>query len=174
MPSKRVYKSGSRFAFWRWTYTPSGYITRLHVIMTPWFAICLHWINKPDAEPHLHDHPVSFLSLLLRGWYRESRVRIKRPARFQLATQFVLEPWALRLHGNLVRASDDDMHRIVEVAPGGALTLCFMGPVRRKWGFHTPDGWVYYKDYNAAKYTADGDDLAPVIAARASLNHADT
>src|SRR6185503_13941469 len=72
---KREYKSGSSWSLWRWTYTwaQNDYITRLHVFKTPWFAVCLHWINGPDPEPHLHDHPVSFLSLILKGGYVENR-----------------------------------------------------------------------------------------------------
>src|SRR5690606_18377666 len=56
----RKYKSGSRWAFWRWTITDSDYIRRLHIFKCPWFAICLHFIRKPDVEPHMHDHPVTF------------------------------------------------------------------------------------------------------------------
>src|SRR5262245_57492885 len=66
--ARRLYRSGTKWCVWRWTDVDSEYITRLHLIKTPWFAICLHWINKPDAEPYLHDHPVSFLSVILRGW----------------------------------------------------------------------------------------------------------
>src|SRR5258708_6694326 len=69
----RAYKSGSDWAVWRWSIVPSDYIRRLHVIKTPWFAICVHWLNGPDPEPWLHDHPVTFLSLILRGGYDENR-----------------------------------------------------------------------------------------------------
>lgn len=140
----REYKSGTGWCVWRWTFTPSGYITRLHVIKTPWFAICLHWINGPDPEPYLHDHPITFLSIFLRGWYIEER---------QLGTDF-----RVRLHtwANWIWASRADRHTIVEVAPDGALTLCFMGPKTREWGFHFPQGlWVHWKAYNDRKYRGD-------------------
>lgn len=139
--SKREYKSGLRWAFWRWTFTPSGYITRLHIIKTPWFAVCLHYINKPDPEACLHDHPVTFLSLILRGGYTELRttwgsniVGIRRHRRY-----------------NFIRATPDDRHTIVSVKPH-TVTLALMGPKTREWGFHTPDGWVHWKSYNDAKY----------------------
>jgi hypothetical protein len=131
----RQYKSGSKWALWRWTYTPSGYITRLHLLKTPWFAVCLHWLNGPDPEPDLHDHPVTFLSLVLRGGYRELRRRGTHTF-----TNYVYRH-------NVIRATALDCHRIEEVCPG-TVTLCFMGPKRREWGFHTPEGWVYWKDYN--------------------------
>jgi hypothetical protein len=130
--TRRKYKSGTVWCVWRWTDVDSEYIVRLHVVKTPWFAVCLHWINKPDAEPVLHDHPVTFLSVILRGGYYENRNgRLKRRRWF-----------------NFIRASRDDRHRILDVE-GGALTLCFMGPKVREWGFHTSSGWVGWKDYYA-------------------------
>jgi hypothetical protein len=108
----------------------SEYITRLHVVKTPWFAVCLHWFNKPDPEPFDHDHPVTFLSLILRGSYVEQRNGVRKTRR-----------WV-----NFIRASADDQHTIVELR-GRPLTLCLMGPKRREWGFHTRPGWIGWKDY---------------------------
>lgn len=126
--SKRTYKSGTGWCFWRWTDVASEYIVRLHLLKTPWFAICLHWIRKADPEPFHHDHPVTFFSLVLRGWYREHRA------------------WGSQLNRwwNWIRATD--IHSITECDPD-TLTLCLMGPKTREWGFHTPQGWVYWKDY---------------------------
>lgn len=140
----RKYKSGSRFAFWRWTITDSDYIRRLHIIMTPWFAICLHFIRKPDVEPHLHDHPVSFLSLVLKGWYRERRRQSGVGAYGFSITRLLTHRWY-----NFIRASEWDQHKIVEVSPGGCITLCFMTGKKRDWGFHTENGWVGWREYYA-------------------------
>lgn len=133
MLQHRKYKSGTLWCVWRWTEVDSEYITRLHLIKTPWFALCLHWLNKPDPEPFNHDHPVTFLSIILRGGYTEQR------------------NGKLRSHYwfNFIRASADDQHTIVAVRPH-TLTLCFMGPKTREWGFHQPNGtWIYWKDYYA-------------------------
>lgn len=141
----RKYTSGSSWTFWRWSGAASGYITRLHIFMCPWFAVCLHFIQKPDAEPHLHDHPVSFLSLVLKGWYKERR-------RTNPATLDDGGFWGIvetRRWYNFIRAALHDRHCITEVSPGGCITLAFMTKVKRRWGFHTPEGWVYYKDYYA-------------------------
>ena len=142
----RTYKSGTGWCFWQWTEVPSDYITRLHVVKTPWFAVCVHWLNHHDPEPFLHDHPVSFLSIILRGGYTEERAditakhwtRVKRVERHH--------DWF-----NFIRASKDDPHTITYVRPG-TVTLCFMGPKVREWGYHTPDGWVHWKKYNREKY----------------------
>jgi hypothetical protein len=138
----RLYKTGTSWCVWRWTVTDSEYITRLHLVKTPWFAVCLHWINKPDPEPFLHDHPVSFLSIILRGAYTERRWRLLGPGEQRLT-----HCWF-----NYVRASSFDRHSIVDVIPG-TLTLALMGPKTREWGFHTPAGWTYWKDYHRTRRT---------------------
>jgi hypothetical protein len=134
MNKQRLYKTGTKWCFWRWTIVDSEYITRLHVIKTPWFAICVHWLNKADPEPWLHDHPVSFLSLILRGGYKEMRYN-REHCRIQYNNWF-----------NFVLANPNDRHSIMEVQPN-TVTVCFMGPKTREWGFHTTDGWVHWKDY---------------------------
>ena len=43
-----------------------------------------------------------------------------------------------------------DAHRI-ELDAGPAWTLFVTGPKYREWGFHCPDGWRLWTDYEAAK-----------------------
>jgi hypothetical protein len=131
----RHYKSGTSWCVWRWTKVDSDYIVRLHILKTPWWAVCLHWLKKPDAEPWLHDHPVSFLSIILRGKYGELRQRAFSEPKLLVHRWF-----------NFIRASEYDKHRIVFTRKN-TLTLCFMGPKTREWGFHTIYGWVFWKDY---------------------------
>lgn len=143
----RKYVSGSRWALWRWTETDSGYLTRLHFWKTPWFAIDIHWINAPDPEPYLHDHPVTFFSIILRGGYLEIRKKGDQP-HFKL----VWHRWF-----NFIRASVEDRHRIIAVK-AKTITICLMGPKTREWGFHVPKTyrklwddhtWVHWKAYYA-------------------------
>lgn len=138
----RKYKTGTRWCLWRWSTVDSEYIVRLHLIKTPWFALCLHWIMKADPEPYHHDHPVSFLSVILRGGYSELRYK-------NGVLDHKVNKWF-----NWIPATPDDRHTIVEVKPK-TLTLCFMGPKTREWGYHTEKGWVYWKDYNHTKVVAD-------------------
>lgn len=139
MKKSRVYRSGTRWCFWRWTEVDSGYITRLHILKTPWFAICVHWLHKPDPEPYLHDHPVSFLSIILRGWYTE-----KRQSGWCQPVNLT-HRWF-----NQIWAADWDRHTIIAVGPG-TVTLCLMGPKRREWGFRCGNDWIGWKDYYAAQ-----------------------
>jgi hypothetical protein len=151
----RLYKSGTIWCVWRWTITDSEYITRLHLIKTPWFAVCLHWINKPDPEPYLHDHPVSFLSVILRGGYIEYRLTNGR--RYRRVNRWF----------NFIRATPYDCHTIIEVLPG-TLTLALMGPKTREWGFHTHGNWTHWKDYyttQRARTAAIKAEMAPFLEA---------
>lgn len=142
---ERKYKSGTGWCVWRWTDVDSEYILRLHVFKTPWCAVCLHWFNKPDAEPWLHDHPVSFLSLILRGSYAELRASGDGDIGHKVHRWF-----------NFVHARRTDRHRII-FCRKNTLTLCLMGPKTREWGFHMPEGWVGWKDYYAR--LKDGEDM---------------
>lgn len=141
---RREYKSGTRWGVWLWTFTPSGYITRLHIVKTPWFAVMLHWINGPDPEPDMHDHPVTFLSVILRGGYQEYA-----SIQFSKLRSFV--GYRRCRWFNFIRAGKH-VHQIVSVKPN-TLTLCFVGPKVREWFFHTDDGLVPWREYNS-KYKA--------------------
>ena len=89
----------------------------------------LHWFMCPDPHPDPHDHPVSFLSLTVRGSYLEWRPQGSRRQRLKL-----------------IRATD--LHRITEADPG-TVTLVLNGPNTRVWGYQTPDGWVDWRTYRA-------------------------
>ena len=136
MRKQREYKTGMKYCIWRWKYIKrngdSTYLSRLHIVQCPLFAICLHWIQTPDPTLFRHDHPVNFLAIVLRGWYVEER---NEKGRLRL-----IEWW------NYMRASRLETHRIKYVGYK-TVTLCFMGRHRRDWGFHTEDGWVYWKEY---------------------------
>jgi hypothetical protein len=103
----------------------------------------LHCILRSDNDRDLHDHPFDFTSLILKGSYREHyydpalgsdpsdpanhRTRVYRP-------------------GDRNTCQADKAHRI-EVLDGPVWTLVWSGPRVRKWGFHTPEGWVVWNQY---------------------------
>lgn len=135
----RKYKSGSGFAFWRYTDISTDgdlYLRRLIIAQVPKIgSIMLHWIKRPDRARDLHDHPVSFLSILLRGTYYEL---IPDPTGGEKVN--FITWW------NFKRATD--AHRITNVfGPKQVLTLVFAGPKRREWGFHTKRGWIPWRQY---------------------------
>lgn len=105
------------------------YLIRLHLFKSPWFAVMLHWFKQPDPQPDPHDHPVSFLSIVIRGWYTEWTEA--NPAKHV--------GWFNWINTKCI-------HRVIDAAPG-TTTLCFAGPVRQRWGFYTPTGFVDWTEY---------------------------
>lgn len=124
------------WGIWLWTEVPSQFIQRLHLVKTPFGALVVHWLRMPDPEPWRHDHPATFLSLIFRGSYTELR---KRPG--DASPRLITHRWF-----NFIRASSEDTHKIISVEPN-TITLCFMGPKKRKWGYHTDRGWIFWKTY---------------------------
>lgn len=153
----RWYVSGTKSCAWRWSdvvLRGARYLLRLHLVKLAWGdpeqggALMLHWIEKPDPQPDPHDHPVPFLSIVLRGGYVEER-EAARPTRRSVG-RWPNGRWfeVRRVRWlNLIRSRD--VHRIISVEPG-TLTLCIAGPKRREWGFHTVSGWVAWRPYSQA------------------------
>jgi len=99
----------------------SVYLWRLYILSTPWFGVMLHRIFRPDRQRDLHGHPWNFLSILLRGYYRE------------LIGDTVRQCEVERRWLNPKRA--EDRHSITWVSRAPVWTLVFTGLRRRKWGF---------------------------------------
>jgi hypothetical protein len=105
--------------------------------------IFLHHIVRSDKDRDLHDHPWNFVTVILRYGYWETLNGIV---------------WAFHRPLSVLRRQSEDAHRITLAArrnQKGAWTLVFVGKRQRRWGFHTPDGWVYWRDYLGV---SEGDD----------------
>lgn len=134
------------WTFWRWfdiisrrdqgagTANDPVYLRRLVVFRCPLFSIMVHRILGPDPDEHLHDHPWTFLAIILRGFYIEERQR-----EAEHFGTFYRRRWF-----NFCRA--EGSHRIQRVSKH-CTTLVITGRKRRRWGFHTEDGWVHWKEY---------------------------
>lgn len=106
--------------------------------MTRWvldlrlFSVRLHCFHRSDDDRHLHDHPWWFLSLLLKGSYREHF-----PDR--------VTDW--RRPGSIAYRPALTQHR-VEIAPGRKCwSVCLTGRIKRTWGF-----WEGLKFYPSRIY----------------------
>jgi hypothetical protein len=73
-------KAAARFAK-RWNFIPmrfspgAGFIDLLQFFATPALTVQLHYIKRPDPTYLYHDHPWSFLSLIVKGSYTEKIMR---------------------------------------------------------------------------------------------------
>lgn len=109
-----------------------GYMERYWMFRTPWLSCRLHVILASDDDRALHDHPFPWCSIILRGGYFEITQAGRR--------------WCGR--GSVRARRATTLHRL-ELPHRGTtcLTLFFMGPRWREWGFQTPHGWVSSRDY---------------------------
>ncbi len=119
----------------------------------------LHNIIKSDQDRELHDHPFSFLSIILKGGYFEYREDgskkwygpgsvLWRPGktlhRIELAPQF-----AYIDRGATYEEVDDG-----EVP---AWTFVLRSKHFRNWGFQTISGWMPWEKFVSSKISSDNE-----------------
>lgn len=123
----------------------SLYMGRWEFFRTRLFWPRLHHIATPDLDRHLHDHPAAFFSLVLTGGYIEERPATLDPCfredGSERTTQVVRGPGSFAFRGPA------DRHRISWVAPDTFTLFIFYGGKRHWWGFYTPAGKVFWRDY---------------------------
>lgn len=107
------------------------YMRRWRVLHFKSFGVRVHCIERDDHDRELHDHPFSFVSVILNGGYIEHRP-------FGVSRKFTAPA--------IVRRKAEDLHRL-ELVNGPTWTLVFRGPLRREWGFMTERGWRNWRDF---------------------------
>lgn len=112
------------------------YLHRWHVIhRAPGVGnVYFHIFHRSDSDRHLHDHPWDSIAVILKGAYREIREDGDTGEYFE---EFRA--------GDVVMRTAECAHRIEILEP--TWTLFVTARKRREWGFHTPQGFVHWKDY---------------------------
>lgn len=124
------------------------YLDRLRILQTPLLGIYLHHIHRPDREQDPHDHPWSFASLVLAGWYEEDVWPDKRDPHRRITRE--RGRWSLR------RLGRDSAH-IITGTNGPLWTLVVTGPKRGGWGFWRDGQFIPWREYDYAR-GKDGSD----------------
>lgn len=106
------------------------YLERFEVLATPEVTIRLHHWHQGDDQRAAHDHPWANATTVLAGHLVEHAGGV--------ATE--LTP------GCVVVRRAEQAHRL-ELVSADAWTLFVTGPITRRWGFHTTDGWVHWQDW---------------------------
>lgn len=112
------------------------HFVRWQLFAIPWTTIklYLHLIDRADEDADEHDHPWSFISLILKGGYVEaSQHRIIR-----------------RTPGSLAYRPAWESHRVTKLL-GRTYSLALVWGERRPWGYQTPYGWVEQAEYRRLK-----------------------
>ena len=113
------------------------YMIRRHLL--PHNRVCnlyLHTYVDSDDERVLHDHPWWSVSLCLKGELREY---------FQVGNSKLPEVRRIRA-GRVVVRGPEFSHRLA-LDSRRAVTLFLTGPRVRLWGFHCPQGWIPYFEF---------------------------
>jgi hypothetical protein len=121
------------------------YLRRLRIIETPLFSIKIHEMLEPDDQD-MHDHPYSFVSLILAGGYTE--IVQREPMRPMASKEVKTKTHKV---GGLHLMRSYSAHRIIKLLRVPTYTLVLNGPRHREWGFYTRDGWVLWSEYKGMR-----------------------
>lgn len=111
-------------------------------------GLFLHRMDAPDPGLDLHDHPWSFLSIVLTGGYIEERADTRNApkiAAFDRAQRGIIVG---RRRGSARVMRLDECHRITRLDAPRVWTLVLHGPRRRSWGFYLADGYMGEQEYD--------------------------
>jgi len=106
----------------------------------PCGQLYLHIFHEAEPNEDPHDHAYDFATMPLGQSYREE-VHGDTGTPHHRWHMVTLEPW--RWH----HRKAEHVHKVVQAERLPLFTLFWQGPARRKWGFHTPSGFVGWKDY---------------------------
>ncbi len=108
-----------------------------------WFAVprnpaggvYVHRILRSDKDVP-HDHPWDFTSYIVEGEYQEWTPDgiFNRPV------------------GSIITRKAEDAHRLIVKPRHTVLSVVFIGPRRRDWGFHCPGGWMHWESFTGGDY----------------------
>jgi hypothetical protein len=107
----------------------------------------VHRIMRPDHDRDLHNHPFTYRTFVLDGWYIEMYLDAHGVERTRT------------IEAGQTSYSSGTFHRIAAVSPGGVTTLFVMGPDSGRWGFRKEVGEHYpgrpkYKFVESHEYFA--------------------
>lgn len=137
------------------TRVPDGLGWELKPWAKTWPTLRIHHIHTPDNDRHMHNHPWSFISLVLRGGYEEHRPLIEDPERPLFALNGrEYHTLNVRKPGSVALRFTTDRHLIAKVDVGGAITLVGTAGKAQAWGFFTETGYVPWRVYDSCREQA--------------------
>jgi hypothetical protein len=122
-----------------------GYMQRDWLIPpTGNLAIRIHHILSNDNDRAFHDHPWANVSVVLKGGYWELMPEHENqdPA---LDKIYYSRVW--RKEGDIITRKATTRHRLELEDGKPAVSMFIMGPYEQQWGFYSPEGKVYWREY---------------------------
>ena len=118
----------------------------------PAIGVYLHQFVRSDYERALHDHPWPYVAIVLKNGYYEvhdQTISGKEICEFRAPGRVLVRPAEWRHRVQLqVRWWYQPGSSYYEVH---SWSLVIVGRRQRQWGFHTPTGWCWWRQYNQSK-----------------------
>lgn len=125
------------------------YLHRWHLLRLPRkMRVYLHKFVASDWSRDHHDHPKRFISIGLKGRYREE---ILDPQSDHIREVAYVAPWI-----RTFRASH--IHRLRMIPGETCWTIVFTFPEVREWGFWVKGKWTHWKEYVYGSLAEKGAD----------------
>lgn len=136
------------------------YLTRWYLLQSKHLAVYLHKFHRSDS-PDLHDHPWSFISIVLWRGYIEETFRkqpklipeemysssVTKTARYSpIAHSSDLQRKRI-WPGTILFRSATHAHRVLLIDDKPAYTLLINFGYIRQWGFFTKKNWKHFINY---------------------------
>lgn len=116
-------------------------------------GVLLHRMEAPDPGIDLHDHPWTFVSIVLWGGYTELRAEARLAQDFARLAENSPDcrrgTEVRRRLGSARMMRLDECHTITRLHRRRCWTLVLKGPRRRSWGFYLPGGYMPEAQYDA-------------------------
>lgn len=120
---------------------PELYLRRYLLFSSSFACIYIHRFFKSDDETH-HDHPWNFLTYIVDGKYKEEVLVSEIYAKYKVWPAKFSKQKNVREKGSIAYRRATDIHRVIlyrnykpEEFESAPLTICFIGPRVREWGF---------------------------------------
>jgi hypothetical protein len=125
----------------RWAVINEGTLgSRILERLTGYSSVRLHKIMRPDHDRDLHNHPFTYRTFVVRGFYVEER-------QVGVVTQGRVPHVVFNHAGSTTRMTPQHFHRISDATRDGVWTLFFMTRNRATrfstgWGFSVYDRFI--------------------------------
>ncbi|MGH8073691.1 MAG: hypothetical protein ACREO4_06415 [Lysobacter sp.] len=129
----------------------------------PWISLRVHHIRSSDIGRHFHDHPWTFVSLVLFGGYHEDKPYDAESgftvSRLRNCPSGVVYTRETYIAGEFLLRRASDWHRLRlpdQLVDAGTWTLVLTLPKRpESWGFLVDGKKVPWREYFSARKFAD-------------------
>lgn len=120
-------------------------LIRYIIFRVPAIGFYLHNMKRSDYDRALHDHPWAFVSVVLKGGYRECHDQTltgEQDWLYHVPRSVLVRPAQWR-HRFVLNRNEENTAFIE------SWTLVIVGRRTKRWGFFTSGGWCWWRKYNS-------------------------